>query len=165
MANNVKPIPDGYHTATPYLVVRGADKALDFYTRAFGAKEVVRMDGPGGKVMHAEFQIGDSMIMLSEEFPQMGSVSPSTLNGTASSVMLYVADVDAAFHKAIAAGAKEEMAPMDMFWGDRFGKLVDPFGHKWAIATHKEDVAPDEMRSRADAFNKQMAAKMGGNCA
>ena len=165
MASNVKTIPDGYHTATPYLVVRGADKALDFYTRAFGAKEVVRMDGPGGKVMHAEFQIGDSMIMLSEEFPQMGSVSPSTLNGTASSVMLYVADVDAAFPKAIAAGAKEEMAPIDMFWGDRFGKLVDPFGHKWAIATHMEDVAPDEMRRRADEFNKQMAAKMGGNCA
>ncbi len=157
--SQVKPIPDGFHTATPYLVVRGADKAIDFYVKAFGAKERMRMPGPDGKIVHAEIQIGDSIIMLSEEMPQFGSVSPETLKGNGSSVFLYDADVDALFRRAIAAGAKEVMAPQDQFWGDRFGKLTDPFGHQWALATHKEDVSPEEMDKRHKAFMAQMASQ------
>jgi uncharacterized glyoxalase superfamily protein PhnB len=144
-----KPVPDGYRTVTPSLTVKGAAQAIDFYKRAFGAHEGGRMDSPDGKsVMHAELRIGDSMVMLSDEFPQMGPSSPATLGGTTASVFLYVPDVDAAFKRAVEAGGKAIMPPTDMFWGDRFGKLVDPFGHHWAMATHKEDLSPDEVRKR-----------------
>ena len=157
MAGKVKPIPEGYHTVTPYLIVRGAAKAIDFYKKAFGAEERFRMAGPGGRLMHAEMQIGDSVVMLGDEWPEMGAKSPQTLGGAGASVMLYVADVDASFKKATAAGAKPKQPPTDMFWGDRFGKLTDPFGHEWAMATHIEDVAPDEMERRGKKFAEEMA--------
>lgn len=157
-----KAIPDGYRTVTPYITVKGAAQAIDFYERAFGAHEGVRMAGPDGKsVMHAELKIGDSMVMLSDEFPQMGSRSPQTLGGTTAAIFLYVPDVDAAFKRAVDAGAKAIMPPTDMFWGDRFGKLVDPFGHEWAMATHKEDLSPEEVQKRAAAAR----ASMGQPCA
>ena len=147
-----KPIPDGYRTVTPYLTLQGAANAIDFYTRAFGAQEVERMTGPDGKsVMHAEIKIGDSFVMLSDEIPQAGTRSPHALGGTTAAVFLYVPDVDAAFKRAVDAGAKAIMTPTDMFWGDRFGKLVDPFGHQWAMATHKEDLSPEEIRKRGSA--------------
>lgn len=156
MKSKVKPIPDGYHTATPYLIVRDAAGAIDFYGRAFGAKEILRMPRPDGKIAHAEIQIGDSRIMLGDESPEMGSRSPQTLKGTTVGVFLYVQDVDSVFKRALGAGAKELMPVADMFWGDRFGKLADPFGHEWQIATHKEDVAPEEMGKRAKAaFSKK----------
>lgn len=154
----VKPIPDGYHTATIYLTIRGTDQAIEFYKKAFGAEELVRMPGPDGKsVMHAEIRIGDSMIMMGEEMPgaQGKCLSPATLKGSTAGVMLYVADVDASFKRAVDAGATAVMPPQDMFWGDRFGSLVDPFGHQWSIATHKEDVAPEEMGKRQAAFFAQ----------
>jgi len=144
--------PDGYHTATPYLIVSGAARAIEFYREAFGAKELVRMPAPGGKVMHAEVQVGDSRIMLADEFPDMGALSPQTIGGTPVSLMLYVEDCDAVFRRAIAAGAKEQRALQDQFYGDRSGNLVDPFGHKWTIATHKEDVSPEELTKRAAAL-------------
>jgi len=158
MAKRAKAVPEGCHTVTPYLTVRGADRAIEFYKKAFGAKELMRMPGPGGKsIMHAEIKIGDSRIFLSDEFPEMGSRSPQSLGGTANSLHLYVEDVDAAFKKAIAAGAKVQMPVADMFWGDRYGKLIDPFGHEWGLATHKEDLTPREIRKRADDFFTQMA--------
>ena len=157
-----KPIPDGYHTATPYLTIRGADRAIDFYKRAFGATEIYRMPGPGGKVMHAEIKIGDSIIMLSEEFPEMDVRSPESLGGAGASILLYVEDCDRAFERAVSAGATSKMPPADMFWGDRFGKLTDPFGHVWSIATHKEDVAPEEMQKRHEAFLAQMGKQKQG---
>jgi PhnB protein len=145
----VKPIPDGYRTVTPYLTLSRAAQAIEFYKRAFGAQEGERMTGPDGQsVMHAELRIGDSYVMLSDEFPQMGSRSPETLGGTTGAIFLYVPDVDAAFKRATEAGATAVMPPTDMFWGDRFGKLVDPFGHEWAMATHKEDLSPEEIRQR-----------------
>ena len=150
MAAKVKPVPEGYHTVTPYLCIRGAAKALDFYARAFGAKEKVRMPGPDGKVMHAEILIGDSLVMLGDESPQ--AKSPAAFGGTPVSIMLYVPDVDAVFKKATAAGAKADAPPSDMFWGDRYGKLTDPFGHSWGIATHVEDVTPEEMKKRMAAM-------------
>ena len=147
-----KPIPDGYRTVTPYLTVKGGAQAVEFYKRAFGAQEGERMTGPDGKsVMHTELKIGDSMIMLSDELPQMGSRSPETLGGTTGSIFLYVPDVDAAFKRAVDAGAKATMPPTDMFWGDRFAKLTDPFGHEWAMATHKEDLSHEEIRKRGAA--------------
>ena len=137
-----KSIRDGFRTVTPYLTVKGAAQAIEFYKRAFGAQEVQRMNGPDGKtVMHAEIKIGDSIVMLADEFPQ-GSRSPQTLGGTTAGIFLYVPDVDSAFKKAVDAGAKATMPPADMFWGDRFGKLADPFGHEWSMATHKEDLTP-----------------------
>ena len=158
MAKRAKAIPDGYHTVTPYLMVRGADRAIEFYKRAFGAEELMRMSGPDGKsIMHAEIKIGDSRIFLSEEFPDMGCRSLESLGGIASSLHLYVEDVDAAFKRAVAAGAQVKMPVADMFWGDRFGKLIDPFGHEWAMATHKEDLTPTEICKRAEAFFAQMA--------
>jgi PhnB protein len=154
----VKPIPDGYHTATPYLIVHDGVRALDFYQRAFGATELMRMVGPGGKLGHAEIKIGNSPIMLADEFPEMGARSPQALGGSPVSILLYVEDVDARFHQAIAAGAKVVRPLADQFYGDRSGTLEDPFGHKWTIATHKEDVPPAEMQRRAEAFMK----KQGG---
>jgi PhnB protein len=148
----VKPIPDGYRTVTPYLIVKGAAKALEFYKKALGAEERVRMPGPEGKIMHAEMQIGDSMIMLADEFPQMGAVSPQSLGGTPVGICLYVQDVDTLFKRAIAAGGKEERPLQNQFYGDRSGTMVDPFGHKWTIATHIEDVTPEEMQRRMAAM-------------
>ena len=148
----VKAIPEGYYSLTPYLVVKGAAEAIEFYTKAFGATEMMRMPGPGGKIMHAELKIGNSVLMLSDENPERGYLSPASRGGNTSSVMFYTDDVDAAFRKAIAAGAKETTAVTDMFWGDRMGNLTDPFGHSWAIATHQEDVSPQEMEKRMAAM-------------
>jgi len=144
----VKHIPDGYRSVTPYLVVNNAAGAIDFYKRAFGAQEVVRMDGPPGKIGHAELRIGDSMIMLSDEMPGAGTRSPQSLGGTTMGVFLYVDDVDKVYQTAVSAGGKADMPPAKMFWGDRYGKLTDPFGHSWSLATHVEDVAPAEMKKR-----------------
>jgi PhnB protein len=156
----VRAVPEGHHTVTPYLVIKGAAEAIEFYKKAFGAKEINRMPGPTGAVMHAELKIGDSMVYLSEEFPGM-TKSPKTLGGSPVGIHIYTENVDAAFNKAVAAGATVKNALMDMFWGDRFGKLTDPYGHEWSLAEHKEDVAPEEMKKRAEAFNKQMAQQMG----
>jgi PhnB protein len=148
----VKPIPDGYHTVTPYLVVQGASKALDFYKKAFGATELFRMPGPGGKVMHAEIKIGDSPVMLADEFPEMDARGPQALGGTPVGLMIYCEDVDAVFDRAVTAGAKVLRPVVDQFYGDRSGTLSDPFGHKWTIATHKEDVPMAEMQRRMAAM-------------
>jgi PhnB protein len=147
-----KPIPDGYHTATPYLIVDGAARAIDFYKQAFGAVELMRFDGPDGRVAHAEIKIGDSPIMVADEMPDMGYRSPGAYGGTPVGLMLYVTDVDAVFKQAIAAGGKEVRAVQDQFYGDRSGNLVDPFGHMWTISTHKEDVTPEEMQRRMAAM-------------
>jgi PhnB protein len=155
MTHHVKPIPDGYHTATPTLTVDDGARALEFYTKALGAKERMRSLGPGGKIMHAEFEVGDSAIMLSDEMPGMGSRSPKSLGGTAGGLWLYVPDTDAVYQRAIAAGATSVSAPMDMFWGDRHARIRDPFGHEWSIATHTEDLTPEEMDQRAKAFYAQ----------
>jgi len=144
----IKPVPDGYHTATPYLVVNGAARALEFYKKAFGATESMRLPGPEGKVMHAEIKIGDSTIMLADEFPEMGAKGPQAFGGSPVSILLYVEDVDARFSRAVAAGATVQRPVQDQFYGDRSGTLVDPFGHTWSIATHKEDVSPEEMAKR-----------------
>ena len=155
MATKVKPIPDGYHTATPYLIVKDAAKAIEFYKRAFGAIELMRFPAPGGKVGHAEVMIGDSHIMLADEFPDMGHKGPQSLGGTPVSIMLYVNDVDACAAQAVSAGAKVTKPVQDQFYGDRLGSFEDPFGHVWHIATHKEDVPPDEMKRRvADAMKQ-----------
>jgi len=153
-----QPVPEGYHTVTPYLAVEDAARAIEFYTRAFGAKEAVRMDAPGGKIGHAELEIGDSRIMLSDPFPQASTKPPKELGGTSFSVMMYVEDVDAAFKRAVDAGATVSMELADMFWGDRFGSVTDPFGHSWSLATHVEDVPPEEMAERAKAAMAQMAS-------
>ena len=155
MTTKVKPIPDGYHTVTPYLIVKDAARAIEFYKNAFGGKELFRMQGPDGKIAHAELQIGDSRIMLGTESPQAGSRSPETLRGTPVGLFLYLEDVDAAFKRAVNAGAKEQQAPQDMFWGDRYAKVADPFGHEWQLATHKEDVTPEEVSKRAKAAMTQ----------
>jgi PhnB protein len=154
---SVKPVPDGYHTVTPYLVVNNAASALDFYKRAFGAHEVMRMDGPQGKISHAELKIGDSMLMVSDEMPTSGARSPQSLHGTTAGIFLYVENVDSIFKQSVSAGAKVDMPLADMWWGDRYGRLTDPFGHSWSLATHKEDVAPEEMKKRM----KEEAAKAG----
>jgi PhnB protein len=161
MAGKVNAIPPGYHSITPYLVVNEASRAIEFYKQAFGAKETVRMGGPGGKVGHAELKIGDSMLMLSDEMPGSGTRSPQSLGGSPVSIFMYVESVDSVFNQAVKAGVKADMPPQDMFWGDRFGKLTDPFGHSWAIATHIEDVAPQEMEKRAQAAMAQMAQGAG----
>lgn len=149
MAKPGKPVPDGYHTITPHLVIDGASKAIEFYKEAFGAEELFRMPGPGGKVMHAEIKIGDCHVMLADEFPEMGVRGPE--RGKSSPVVLHVYsnDVDAAMEKARKAGATITMPAADQFWGDRYGKLTDPFGHCWSIATHKEDLSPEEIAERA----------------
>jgi PhnB protein len=151
----VKPIPDGYHTLTPYLVVKGAAAALDFYKRAFGATELFRMADPSGAVRHAEIKIGDSIIMMADESPEMGYRGPQALGGSPVGLMLYVEDVDKRFNQAIAAGGKVKSAVQDQFYGDRSGTLTDPYGHVWTIATHKEDVPPQEMERRAAEFMKK----------
>ena len=151
----VNPIPDGYPRVIPYLSVEGASDAIDFYTRVLGAKERMRMPGPQGKVGHAELEIGDSVVMLAESFPEMGGRTPKDLGGTPVTVMVYVEDVDDVFQRAIQAGATEERKVEDQFYGDRAGQFIDPFGHKWFVATHVEDVPPEEMQ-------KRMQGAMGG---
>jgi PhnB protein len=146
-----KPVPEGYHTLTTYLAVDDAARAIEYYKRAFGAKELARMDAPGGTIGHAELQIGDSHLMLADAFPQSSTRPPKELGGTSASVFLYVEDVDAVFKQAVEAGASVTMEVADQFWGDRFGTLTDPFGHVWSVATHIEDVPPEEMAERAKA--------------
>jgi PhnB protein len=153
----VKPIPDGYHTVTPYLIINGAAKAIEFYKQAFGAVELFRMPMPEGRVGHAEIRIGDSPIMLADEFPQMGIRGPDALGGTPVSIMLYVEDVDAMVPRAEAAGARITRPLQDQFYGDRSCTMIDPFGHQWTIATHKEDVPPEELNRRAAEAMKQKA--------
>lgn len=146
----VKPIPDGYAAVTPYLTVKGAAQAIDFYKRAFGAEEVMRMPMPDGRVAHAEIRIGGSVVMLSDESEEWKAYSPQTVGDSSVSIMLYVPDVDVVVKRAIDAGATLTMAVADQFYGDRAGGLKDPFGHKWHVATHVEDVPPDEMKRRAE---------------
>jgi PhnB protein len=154
---NVKPIPDGYHSVTPYLFIKGAASAIDYYKNVFGAKERVRMPGPNGLVMHAELQIGDSIIMLADENLQIGAKSPETLGGVSSSLHVYFENVDAIAEKATSAGGKLVRPVKDQFYGDRSGTIMDPFGHMWSIATHIEDVSPEEMRKRMDKAMSQSA--------
>ena len=154
----VKPIPEGYRTITPYLAVDDAAGAIEYYKSAFGAKERVRMDAPGGKIGHAELEIGDSLVMLSDAFPQSTTRPPKELDGTSASIFMYVEDVDAAVKRAVDAGATITMEVTDQFWGDRFGSVVDPFGHLWSLATHVEDVPPEEMAKRAEAAMAVMTA-------
>jgi PhnB protein len=151
----VKPIPEGYHSVTPYLIISGAAAAIDFYKRAFGAKERMRMPGPSGKVMHAEIEIGDSAVMLADEFPEMGFRGPQALGGTPVSLMLYVEDADMVFNQAVAAGAKVLKPLQDQFYGDRSGTIADPYGHVWTIGTHKEDLTPKEINRRFETQMKQ----------
>lgn len=153
----VKAIPEGFTTVTPYLAMKSAGEAIDFYKKALGAQERSRMPGPGGSVMHAEIQAGNSIVMLSDESPQDAHMkSPASLGGTTVNLHLYVEDTDAAFKQAVEAGCKEVMPPTDMFWGDRFAKVRDPYGHDWAFATHKEDLTPAEMEKRTEEFMAQM---------
>ncbi len=159
MSKAAKPVPEGFHTVTPHLVIKGAAEAIEFYKRAFGAEVLGRMDGPGGTVGHAELKIGDSIIFLADEFPQTSCRSPQTLGGTTATLNLYVPDVDAAFKRAISAGGRETMAVADMFWGDRYGQLQDPFGHTWGIATHKEDLTHQQVEERAQAFWASMQSQ------
>ncbi|WP_395674737.1 VOC family protein [Inquilinus sp.] len=152
MAAQVKPIPDGYPAVTPYLIVRGAAAAIDFYRTAFGATERLRMDAPGGTIGHAELLIGGSLVMVADEMPEMGWSSPTAIGGTPVSLHLYVEDVDAVVEQALAAGAALSRPVADQFYGDRLGTVVDPFGHVWSISSHIEDVPPDEMRRRVEAL-------------
>ena len=149
----VKPIPEGYHSVTPYLIVDDANAAIDFYTRAFGAKEKFRMP-MGDRIGHAELEIGDSVVMLSDEWPDMGNRGPNALGGTPVSLMIYLEDVDSMFRRAIEAGAKETRPVENQFYGDRSGMLTDPFGHKWTLSTHVEDVSEEEMGRRMEQFSK-----------
>lgn len=153
MSTNVRPIPQGYHSITPGLIVRDAASAIEFYKRAFGAQELGRMTTPDGKrIAHAEIKIGDSIIFVNDEFPDMGYHAPPSSGGATGGLYIYTEDADKMFQQAVEAGAKVRMPVTDMFWGDRYGKVTDPFGHEWGIATHKEDVLPEEMRKRAEAF-------------
>jgi len=152
----VQAVPTGYHTLTPYMTVRDAARAIEFYKQAFGAVERGAMKGPDGKVMHAELIIGDSIVMLADEQPQFGALSPQSTGGTGMGLHIYVEDVDSAFDQAVKAGAKVEMPVGDMFWGDRYGKLADPFGHKWSIATHKADLSAEEMERGMKAMMEDM---------
>jgi len=153
MTNKVKPIPEGYSAVTPYLCVRDAARAIEFYKEVFGATESMRLDAPDGKVGHAELKIGDAPFMLADEFPEMDFVSPLTLGGSPITIMVYVEDVDATASRAVAAGAKELKPVADQFYGDRAGKFADPFGHVWMIATHTEDVSPEEIERRVAAMH------------
>jgi PhnB protein len=154
----VKAIPDGYRSVTPYLIVKGAVRAIDFYKKVFGAAERMRMDGPNGTVGHAEIEIDDSVIMLADECPDMGFRSPQSIGGSGVSLHLYVKDVDACFNRAVAGGAKALRPVQDQFYGDRSGTLEDPFGHVWSIATHKEDLSPAEIQTRMETFMKQQGS-------
>jgi len=155
MATSAK--PEGYHSVTPYLAVKGAERAIDFYTRAFNATELMRMPTPDGKIAHAEIKIGDSVVMLSDEYPEMGSRAPESFDGTPVSLMVYVEDVDKVFKQAIGCGAKELRTVQNQFYGDRSGNLRDPFGHIWTLSTHIEDVPPEEMERRAKEWAQAQA--------
>jgi PhnB protein len=154
----VKPIPDGFHTITPHIVVQGAAKAIDFYKAAFAAEELSRHPTPDGKIMHALLKIGDTMLMLNDEFPQMGAKGPKSIGGTPVTLHMYVQDADKSFNRAVQAGATVTMPIADMFWGDRYGIVTDPFGHSWSIATHKQDLTPEQMKKAGEA------AFSGGKC-
>ena len=156
MPSNVRPVPEGYHSLTPAITCKDAGRAIDFYKQAFGATEIMRMPGPGGRVMHAELRIGDSVIFVSDEFPGMAA-APTPGAIPSSYVFLYTEDVDTVFNRAVAAGAQPTMPVTDMFWGDRYGKLTDPFGHSWGLSTHVEDVAPEEMARRSAEWTANIA--------
>jgi uncharacterized glyoxalase superfamily protein PhnB len=159
MSNRVKPIPSGMHTLTPHLIVKGASKAIEFYKKAFGAEEVGCMNAPDGKtVMHADLKIGDSHVFLADEFPEMDCRGPQSIGGSPVTIHMYVEDVDAAFGKAVAAGAQVKMPLADMFWGDRYGALKDPFGHCWSLATHKKDLTPEQIRQGAQTACSEAVA-------
>lgn len=151
MAKAASPVPDGYHTITPEICCRGASEAIAFYKAAFGAEECARSLGPNGKVMHAQIKVGDSIVMLHDEMPEKNNPSPSTLGATPVSFFVYVKDVDDTWKRAIEAGAREKAPLVDTFWGDRCGKLVDPFGHEWRLATRKEDLTLEEIEARHKA--------------
>jgi PhnB protein len=156
MTNKVNPIPDGFYTVTPYLCIKDAARAIEFYKKAFGATEVMRLVDPtNGKIGHAQIQIGASMVMLADEFPELGILSPQSLGGSPVSISLFVEDADALASQAIAAGAKVLRPVVDQFWGERFGKFEDPFGHIWLIQTRTEEVSPEEMQRRYDELMKQ----------
>jgi PhnB protein len=155
----VKPIPDGYHSVTPYLIMRDAARAIDFYKRALGAVELFRFDAPGDKIGHAEIRIGDSVIMLADEYPDMGYRGPQSIGGSAVSLMIYVDDADTQFKRAVEAGAKVKQELKDQFYGDRSGTIEDPFGHVWTIATHKEDLSSEEVMRRAEEYSRKAQAE------
>ncbi len=155
MTTKVKPIPDGYHSITPHLVIKGAAAAIDFYKQAFGATELMRLLQPDGRMGHAEMKMGDSRIMLADEFPEMNIVSPTTLGNSPVSLLLYVDDVDGTVERAVALGAKMKRPVENHFYGDRSGAIEDPFGHQWTIAVHQEDVSPEEMERRMAAMAKK----------
>jgi PhnB protein len=152
--STVKAIPDGYHNVTPYLQVRGASNAIDFYKNVFGAAEILRTSGADGRIMHAEIRIGDSIVMLADENPQMGIMSPQTVGGSSVGMHVYVENVDAVIEKAVESGAKPLRPIKNQFYGDRSGSLLDPFGHMWTVATHVEDVLPEEMKKRMAAMSQ-----------
>ncbi len=152
---SVNPIPEGMHTVTPHLVCAGAGAAIDFYKKAFGATETARIPGPGGKLIHASIRIGDSTVMLVDEMPEWGSLGPKALKGSPVVIHLYVDDVDAFTARAVAAGAKVTMPVADMFWGDRYGQLEDPFGHRWSVATHVRDVSPADMQQAMQKMSQK----------
>jgi len=154
VASKDKPFPEGFHTITPYLVIEGAGAAIDFYKAAFGATELFRMPQPDGRIGHAELKVGDSVFMLSDEFPEMNVIGPKTLGGSAVGLLLHVSDADAMFAKAVSLGAQVTKPMADQFYGDRSGTLEDPFGHRWTISTHTEDVSMEEVKRRAAASQK-----------
>ncbi len=153
VAKKASPIPKGYHTVTPHLILRDTGAAIEWYKRALGAKELSRMPMPGGKIGHAEIKVGDSIVMLADEFPEMGQKSAETLGGSACNLMMYVKNVDQVFAKAVEAGAKTLAPVSDMFWGDRYGQLMDPFGNKWSIGTHVKDMTPKQMAQAMEAWS------------
>jgi len=157
-----KPVPEGFHTVTPSLVLRDAAKAIEFYKKALGAQEIIRMSGPDGKIMHAELRIGDSVVFLSDENPHVSNLkSPQSLGGCSSALNVFVPNVDELFKQAIAAGGKESAAVAGQFWGDRYGSFIDPFGQSWGVATHKEDLSPQQLQERAqDFFSSQTKRKI-----
>ena len=158
---NVKPIPDGFHTVSPAIVIKDAAKAIQFYKKAFSAEEIMVLTGPNDSVVHAEIKIGDSIIMISEEWPGHHVQSPGSVNGTTCTLHLYVNDVDTSHKQAVGAGATEIMPPADMFWGDRFSSVKDPYGHSWSLATHMKDLTPDECQKACDEWMAQMASGKG----
>jgi PhnB protein len=160
MSNPVRPIPQGYHSITPAITCKNASKAIDFYKNVLGASEIMRMQGPGGTVGHAELRIGDSVIFVSDEFPGM-AVAPSGSGPASSYLFLYTDNVDTVFNRAVSAGCRVEMPLDNMFWGDRYGKVTDPFGHQWGLAQHVEDVAPEEMKRRSAEWSAKMAKAAG----
>jgi uncharacterized glyoxalase superfamily protein PhnB len=152
MTHQVKPVPEGFHTVTPHLVIKGAVEAIEFYKKAFGAEEISKMPGPDGRLMHAAVKIGDSIVFLVDEAPQWGNRGPQSLGGTPVGIHLYVEDVDAVFQRAVAAGGTVKMPLEDMFWGDRYGVVTDPFGHNWSLASRRENLTSDQIAKNAQAF-------------